>query len=238
MIVCQLCGKKLHQITNTHLKKCSNTSLKSYRKKFPSYEVVSEEFRLKNSIVHTGIKQTKEHVEKRIESMSDYKHSIKTKHKISRSNIGKSRNKGRKFSESHKRKLSIVKSELWSDPVYKKKHVKAVLKGNSNSPNKTEQILQNLLDKIDSKNWEFTGDGSIIVDGKCPDFINKKMNLIVELFGDYWHSEELTNQKKEDHEKDRINHFKKSGYDTLIIWEHELKNENLVKQKIINFQLV
>jgi hypothetical protein len=44
----------------------------------------------------------------------------------------------------------------------------------------------------------------------------------------------LENQTEE-HENDRISHFKNNGYDTLIIWEHELKDLNKLKQKIMEF---
>lgn len=50
---------------------------------------------------------------------------------------------------------------------------------------------------------------------------------LIELFGDYWH-------KGED-PQDRINIFKKFGYDTLVIWESELKDINKVKNKVIKF---
>ena len=32
-----------------------------------------------------------------------------------------------------------------------------------------------------------------------------------------------------------FNHFKKFGYDTLVIWESELKDINKVKNKVIKF---
>jgi G:T-mismatch repair DNA endonuclease (very short patch repair protein) len=35
--------------------------------------------------------------------------------------------------------------------------------------------------------------------------------------------------------RDRIDHFRKFGFNTLIIWDFELQNENLLVNKIENF---
>lgn len=37
------------------------------------------------------------------------------------------------------------------------------------------------------------------------------------------------------HEKDRIDYFKERGYETLVIWEYELKNLQQLKFKLIEF---
>jgi G:T-mismatch repair DNA endonuclease (very short patch repair protein) len=58
---------------------------------------------------------------------------------------------------------------------------------------------------------------------------------IIELFGDYWHGKERTGKNKKGVEKERINCFAKYGYQTLIIWEHELKDINIVINKIVEF---
>ena len=78
--------------------------------------------------------------------------------------------------------------------------------------------------------FKYTGDGSIIIEGKMPDFINiNGQKKIIELFGNYWH-------KKED-EMIRMEYFNKYGYDTLIIWEDEIKNLEAVKTKLIAFNM-
>ena len=51
--------------------------------------------------------------------------------------------------------------------------------------------------------------------------------LLIELYGDYWH--------KGQDPQDRINLFKRYGWDTLVIWEHELKNINKVEFRIHRF---
>ncbi len=60
---------------------------------------------------------------------------------------------------------------------------------------------------------------------KNPDFIMG--NLIIEYFGKYWH-------EKADVEI-RTNHFKMYGYETLVIWEDELKDLCKLKSKLFQF---
>jgi len=184
--------------------------------------------------------------------------SLKTKKKISEAL------KGRIFSDKHKKHLSISTKRLWNsmeyrekvekaiskscredscrsihsrkakklwqDINYKNKVLKAVLKGIKAKPNKAEKMLTNILNDIVPREFKYVGDGQIIIDGKCPDFINcNGKKQIIELFGDYWHRGEDGSKK--------IKHYKKYGYHTLIVWEHELSNLKLLRQKILQFTL-
>jgi len=61
--------------------------------------------------------------------------------------------------------------------------------------------------------WKYAGDGSLIIRGKCPDFVNVNgRKLIIEVFGDYWHSEERVGKNSKEHMQDRINIFSVVGY--------------------------
>lgn len=74
--------------------------------------------------------------------------------------------------------------------------------------------------------------GDIFAQIDLTDFINcNGQKKIIELFGDYWHNRKEV--KKRD--KKRIKTYAKYGYETLIIWEHELKNRKKLKNKILNF---
>ena len=68
------------------------------------------------------------------------------------------------------------------------------------------------------KQWKFVGDGQLVIGGKIPDFanVNGKKQLI-ELFGAYWHNVFDIAERKE--------HFKQYGFQTAIVWDDELKNE-------------
>lgn len=93
-------------------------------------------------------------------------------------------------------------------------------------PNKLEMKFTKFLEENFPGEWKYSGDGYTWIDGKCPDFLNiNGKRLLIELFGDYWH--------KDDDSKERIEHFKKYNFDTIIIWESEFNNsEELVKNKI------
>ena len=76
--------------------------------------------------------------------------------------------------------------------------------------------------------WKYTGDFSFWINGKNPDFVNcNGQKKCIEVFGDYWH--------RNDNPQDRKDIFKEFGYDTLVIWERELKNYSELKFKIHRF---
>jgi hypothetical protein len=117
---------------------------------------------------------------------------------------------------------------IHTSPEWKNKMQKVRVDSLKFKPNKSEMVLLNILHKLYPNEWKFVGDGQVIIAGKCPDFINVNgKKLIIELFGDYWHRGQNPN--------DRINIFKPYGYETLIIWEKELKDIPVVEQKLRRF---
>jgi hypothetical protein len=125
----------------------------------------------------------------------------------------KSREKGRK-----------ITTNLWKTEDYIKKQQKA----RHAKINKSETALRDLLDELFSKEYKFVGDWTVAIDGRCPDFINVNgQKKIVELFGDYWH--------RGQNPQDRIDIFKPFGYDTLVIWEKELRDRDKLQEKLLEF---
>ena len=114
-----------------------------------------------------------------------------------------------------------------------------LLRSQNIKPTKPEICLENILEKFFPK-YEYTGDFSYLIGRKNPDFINNVngQKKIIEMFGDYWHSKTRTGRTKKQEENQRIKHFAKHGYKTLIIWESELKNIEKVIQKIQMFDKV
>lgn len=75
--------------------------------------------------------------------------------------------------------------------------------------------------------------GDFWIEKYNPDFVNVNgQKKILEVFGDYWHNLEGRVEK----DKKKIKIYKKYGYDCLVIWEHELKNNNLTN-RILNFNM-
>jgi len=107
------------------------------------------------------------------------------------------------------------------------------------APNKPETLLFNLFKISLPKEYKFVGNNKIVIDTFNPDFINcNGQKKIIELFGCYWHKCQqcgFGNGKKVDNRKLKV--YKKYGYKTLIIWEHELKQPEQVIAKIMEFNL-
>lgn len=128
-------------------------------------------------------------------------------------------------------KLSAAAKRNFRDPDYLRRRIETL----GASPNKTEILLQSILDEHFPNQWEFVGDGQLIIAGKCPDFVHRECKLLIELFGDYWHSEEVTGVPKKQHEQERIQLFESEGYQTLVIWEHEMSNTDQLVRAVQDF---
>ena len=154
--------------------------------------------------------------------------SDETKEKLRNIFLGKSWGK---HTEETKSRLKISGRNKFKNPDY----IKTFIKSSFRKPNKLEIKLEEIINSIIPDKYKFVGDLKVWIDGSNPDFINENDKKIIELFGDFWHSERIIGKSTEEHENDRISHFKNNGYDTLIIWEHELKDLNKLKQKIMEF---
>ncbi len=81
----------------------------------------------------------------------------------------------------------------------------------------------------------------MIIGGRCPDFISTNgYKKIIEMHGRAYHDPNSRMGKVikipyRRTEKGTIEHYAKHGYETLVIWDNELKNPNQVIDKITNF---
>jgi len=138
--------------------------------------------------------------------------------------VGKSR------SEKTKQKIRETKKKQWKDPVYVEK-IKQALKIR---PNRPERFLENILQELFPFEYKYVGDLTFVLGGKCPDFMNiNGRKKLIELFGTYWHDPKYFPGKESS--KERIEHFRQFGFDTLIIWQKELENRKLLDEKIKTF---
>jgi len=94
-------------------------------------------------------------------------------------------------------------------------------------PNKSELKLKKIIEQHKLP-YRYTGDGSVWIGGKNPDFFNVNgQKQLIELFGEPWHPVSDVTEK--------INHYKKYGFECLIIWHNELKNEEELVKKLKDF---
>jgi len=130
---------------------------------------------------------------------------------------------------------SIAMRRIWANASYKERVITKTMASCGIKPNKKEQDLLEILDSAYPGVWKYTGDGSFWIEGKNPDFVNvdgKKQ--VIELLGCYWHGCKLCFPKrlvKED-VKSRSKTFKRFGYSSLFVWEHELYDIDKVLLKV------
>ena len=120
-------------------------------------------------------------------------------------------------------------AEKWRSPEY----VAMMMKGMAVKPTKPEKKLQKILDRFFVGQYKYTGDGKLIINGRRPDFANcnGKKDLL-EVFGDYWHSPQVTKERWERTELGTMMDYNSLGYRCLIIWERELNN--LPEEEIVD----
>ena len=182
----------------------------------------SKEICKRMSDAHMGKPLSEKHCKSiGIASKKTWKNKTEKERKEWRRKIGEG-NKGKIISKEVRLRHSKIMKQLWKDPEHAKKCLVF------DSPNKCELKLLSILESIYPGEWKFVGDGQVVIDGKCPDFINiNGQKKIVELFGEFFH---------EKHEEDqRIKCFEPFGYETLVIWVKELSATKRLKQKIRNF---
>jgi very-short-patch-repair endonuclease len=134
----------------------------------------------------------------------------------------------------------------WQNPEYVKKNFKSQKK----SPNNAEKLLDKIIQEILIDTYKFTGDGSMPIGTKKPDFTNIKGQMkLIELYGtgihadpDKYQSDHILSRgrsAKQIWEEDfnRLQYLKSQGYEILIIWQKELRRDNIgkLKQKILEF---
>lgn len=140
----------------------------------------------------------------------------------------KSPNWGKNRKEESKQLQKQKAKERWQDEEF----VNKITKSLNIKPTKPEWILGTLLDGLFPGEYQYSGDFSFWIGGKNPDFLNiNGQKKIIELFGDYWHSPEIVGKSIINQCLERIYHFNKYGYKTLIIWEKDLNLKNIPKLK-------
>jgi predicted DNA-binding protein YlxM (UPF0122 family) len=133
----------------------------------------------------------------------------------------------------HRQEHGLKSKKNWQNPDYILKQLKA----RSTRPNKVERKLDAIIQEYFPQ-FKYNGDGSlgVVLAHLVPDWVNVNgKKQVIELFGDYWHKKSDLGWNKS--ELGRIMAYNSIGYDTVIIWEHELNNTNAVISKIRDFAI-
>lgn len=121
---------------------------------------------------------------------------------------------------------SIVKKR-WENPEYKNRTLKKILKRSQNSPNKFETRALLHINSLSRKTFKFCGDGSVLINGRSPDAINKRAKIVCLFNGVYWHllkrGLSICDKNKRKRERIEARPFLEKGYVVWFVWEDELK---------------
>lgn len=126
----------------------------------------------------------------------------------------------------------------WQNPEYRERMIKVMMKALAKRPTKLEHNGINFISKFNLP-IKYVGDGSLIIGGKNPDYVESNGKKICFEIGNKI-EKSLKREGRDQHswqeyEQQRIEHFKKHGWKCLVIWEDELQNERLLLDKIQNF---
>ena len=96
-------------------------------------------------------------------------------------------------------------------------------------PNNAEMTLYGIMCYLDLP-YKYTGSGQFILMGCAPDFVHKAKRKIIEMYGERWHAPS--------EEEERIKLFAMSDYQTLIVWQRELKpnNRKRLYKRLLDFE--
>lgn len=161
------------------------------------------------------------------------KHTSTTRKRLSKKRKGKNYWKGRKHSQESKKKMSAYQKQQWSLMSDKDKKVRIRLLQKL-SKNQLENTTMTVPEKIvhsflESQNID-TVHNKLMYKKFFVDFWLPTENLIIEVFGDYWHGNpvvfsHLSEQQKRQQNKDRarIAYLTKCGHSVIVMWEKDLK---------------
>lgn len=121
-------------------------------------------------------------------------------------------------------KLSSAQIRRFLDIPYKNQFISNILSKTCQRPNKFERNCEILLGKQFPDKFKYCGNGSVIINGKSPDFISEELQTVVLCHGVYWHlfKDGLTLEDKPSVELVDSKPFINAGYKVWFIWEDEI----------------
>lgn len=133
---------------------------------------------------------------------------------------------GKKHRQETKDKLSEIKRKQWET----KEFIKNWMNGKNRYPNNLEQLVYNILEKLQPNTWKYNGnfEEGVMLGGLIPDFINITSEMtVIEVFGTYWHSDEVIQSRWKRSEFGRKAVYSQLGYRSIILWEDRINEEGI-----------
>lgn len=186
-----------------------------------------------------GYKQTKEHILKRMQS-----HNIECRQRMKESkkrffaNGGKVWNKNRARTELEKQHISEAVKKAMASPEIKEKMIQGSRNKSFGKVSSLEKVFRDEFKKR-GINFEWNYETTFGIKESYhnriyyhkADFYLPDKDLIIEINGCYWHGCPLHYSNPSERQKERIirdndlrQYLLGQGFNVLIVWEHELKN--------------
>ena len=124
--------------------------------------------------------------------------------------------------------FSQTVKRLWRDGYFPS----ALIDGWNLRPNKQEMALGEIIEEVCPNHFKYNGDYSlgISLNNCIPDFVNVNgKKQVIEFFGSYWHKE------KGRREEDKVAKYLEVGWDCLVVWDTELRQTDVLKDKLRAF---
>lgn len=142
----------------------------------------------------------------------------------------------------------LVERYGMTHPMQDREYARLMLHAQANrrDPNVPERRVQELEPRLmytgDRRFWRWLPrlgrhkNPDFVLRGPVPDHPFRDLRKVVEVNGDYWHSEKFTHMWPEEHESELIQAYAEVGLECLVIWESEVKTDpENVKTRLAEF---
>lgn len=140
------------------------------------------------------------------------------------------------FGKHHSAKTRLLMSQRAKERGENPQYVRKLLARLRIKPTTIERQLDLILQEHFPREWKYVGDGTLMIGKYNPDFANcNGKKQLIEIYGEYWHSSRNKRLTWDKTELGRMMAYNSLGFQCLVIWASELKNEQLVVHKIKQF---
>lgn len=244
-IKCRICGNRFGRITHTHLAR-HNMTMREYKEKYGGNNLISKETRKK--IIEYQRNRSIQHRRRQSEALKGSHHmtmkgrgrrsefmkknnpmnNLSSRRKLSRNLMGREITWGEKISKSI-RKIYKDPNSIYNDPEYQKNRISNTLKSIHQKPNGLEKKFINFFNSEDLS-FIYTGDGSLMIGNKNPDFRHESESLLIEVANRQFR--EAFQEDVEGEVQKKIKFYRKHGWKCLWLWEEDLKDSNKLLDEI------
>ena len=190
-----------------------------------------------NIVSGNAIKVKKEQVPEYLSNGWVYGRSEKEKQHMSTGHTGKKRSR----ESVEKGKLTRKDIDIRRGYHHSSETISKILGSAGKHPNKFEKNAMNYLSVLYPGKFQYTGNGTMIVNHRSADAYSKELNTIALFNGYYWHLKkigyEVTDKNKRIVERFESQPFLSAGHKVIFIWEDELtiliknkQSNNIVKE--------